>query len=697
MNGPTDDTVRPRFESLGESGVLVDDPIDNVRFAFHSASRIAPRAADPDEFLFPVDAAVSFRTSALTIPSLVNVIVRDRTGDIVADYSPNDGEQRLPDTTHYLELSSTPMKLYLVVERGEAVRRAGDQVRVDLDGEETVRIGARSFHEGPAGTVTVTDDVRDAMDAVSLLGSALKTTDCERSFQTLRGHPPLVERGETFSVPDGVERPATDVRLVLPADRDHVYPAASLAYYLGAEVGPGTDPRLVAGDFEYALDGPEGYESTVNRVLRRVVFLDCLTRTEGYYAVDLHERQRVEPLVDLDFGALYDRPIAAQVREYLSVPYETLAPHVPEWPLTTDVVPVADNVDVLPFAARELSLVRCPDEPSTASSTSPPGALADFYRGPANDDPPTENVVRTDPVETSGHAWVGDGYPLGGDKLTADACRRRVERAVPDQSTIEIRVVCNDPAMKAEGVVNDLYGFRDLLEYDVDIDYGLSTDELADLLGSSVDFLHYIGHVDDDGIRCPDGVLDARTLDDVGVEAFLLNACRSYEQAAALVEKGSYAGVATLSDVSNDLATEVGQILARLLNCGYTLRDAVAVARDQVLTGYRYITIGDGGVELCQTNTGVALRAAVERGDAADFELELRAYATPGYGIGTMYLPYVGDLERRYLSPGVIDTFEMSADELDDYLDITLMPVEFEGDRYWSEETSVADLRSGKR
>ena len=696
MNGSDDDTARPRFESLGGSGLLVEDPIDNVRFAFHSSSHVVPRAADPDEFLFPVDAAVSFRTSELTIPSLVNVIARDRTGDIVADYSPNDGDRELPDAAHYLELSSTPMKFYLVVERGVAVRRAEKRLRVVLDGEETVRIGARSFHERPAGTVTVTDDVRDAMDAISLLGSALKTTGCERSFPNLRGHPPLVERGETFAVPDGIERPETDVQLVLPPDREHVYPATSLAYYLGAEVVPGTDSRLVAGDFEYGLEGSDEYETTVSQVLRQVVFLDCLTRTEGYYEMDLHERQQVEPLVDMDFAALYDRPIAAQLREYLSVPYEALAPHVPEWPLTTDVVPTADNVDVLPFVARDLALVRCPDERETPAPVSPPSELTDFYRGSGDDGPPTENVVTTDPVETTGHAWVGDGYPLGGNKLTADACRRRVERDSPEQSTIEIRVVCNDPGMKAEGIVSDLYGFRDLLEYDVDIDYGLTTDGLADLLGTSFDFLHYIGHVDDDGIRCPDGTLDLRTLDDVGVDAFLLNACRSYEQAAALVEKGSYAGVATLSDVSNDLATEVGQVLARLLNCGYTLRDAVAVARDQVLTGYRYITIGDGGVELCQTNTGVALRATVERGETADFELRLRAYATPDYGIGTMYLPYVPDTERRYLSPGVIDTFEMSAAELDDYLDITLMPVEFEGDRYWSEETSVADLRSGE-
>jgi hypothetical protein len=36
-----------------------------------------------------------------------------------------------------------------------------------------------------------------------------------------------------------------------------------------------------------------------------------------------------------------------------------------------------------------------------------------------------------------------------------------------------------------------------------------------------MDFLHYIGHIDADGFECRDGRLDVRTLDRVGVDAFL--------------------------------------------------------------------------------------------------------------------------------------------------------------------------------
>ena len=234
----------------------------------------------------------------------------------------SDERDRTLDSDAYLvELSTTPMKLYFLVDGRLTIEHRDDTVRFSFDRETTVLVGARSFHDRPAGTITVTDDVRDAMRAVSRFGSALKTLSPERSFPTLRGHPPLVERGEEFAAPNGLEPAETDVELVVPPDREHVYPIVSLAYYLGATVVPGHDPRLVAGSFERSLDGPDGYVETVNRILRQTFFLDCLTRTEGYYKVELHEREAVEPLVDLDFADLYETPLPERLAVYLSVPF----------------------------------------------------------------------------------------------------------------------------------------------------------------------------------------------------------------------------------------------------------------------------------------------------------------------------------------------------------------------------------------
>ncbi|WP_227376164.1 hypothetical protein [Haladaptatus halobius] len=209
-----------------------------------------------------------------------------------------------------------------------------------------------------------------------------------------------------------------------------MYPAASLSYYLGAELVSGNEPTLVADGFEYPLAGLEGYESTVGRTLRQALFLDCVVRTEGYYQIDLHERQQVEPLVDLDFAALYDAPLSERLGVYLDVPFETLEPHVPEWHLTTDIVPTHENVDALPFVANDLALIRCPSRVNDATISAPPHTLTEFCRSTGSVFTENESkplIVEPDTVESIEHAWIGDGYPIGSNKASVKSLRRRFE------------------------------------------------------------------------------------------------------------------------------------------------------------------------------------------------------------------------------------------------------------------------------
>ncbi len=137
-----------------------------------------------------------------------------------------------------------------------------------------------------------------------------------------------------------------------------------------------------------------------------------------------------------------------------------------------------------------------------------------------------------------------------------------------------MHVVCNDAEMTDE-IVDELYGFRDLVEFDVTIDYNRTMTELRGALKSSVDLFHYIGHVDESGFLCADGSLDVQTLDNVGIKTFFLNACSSYEQGMALIEGGSTAGVVTLANVANKTATRVGRTFAGLLNIGFSLANCV--------------------------------------------------------------------------------------------------------------------------
>jgi len=699
------------FDALDQrTGLRIFDPIENALFELYTPESVDPEPASTRGFYFPVDRAVGLRASAVEIPKLVSTVVRNREGEMLADATTS--ETQTFDAGGYLvELQSTPMKLYLVVEGPMEIRPGEESVTVAFERERRVRVGARSFHEHPTGTVTVTDDVTDAMAALSTFGSALKTTSCERSFPTLRGHPPVIERGDSFSVASEIETPDTGVTLVVPPEREYVFPSASLAYYLGAEVVAGDQPRLTVDGFEYDLDGEGGYEATVNRVLEQVFFLDCLTRTEGYYPVDLHEREQVEPLVELEFGDLYGRPLSAQLPAYLSVPYDVLEPYALDWHLTTDVVPVAENLPALPYLADELSLLRTPDE-STPDSPAPTFdaveeftraavAAGDFTRSDAetagvatrstSDGRITDDEMFQAPaVDTIEHAWVGDGYPVNANKVTLDALARQTDRTSPDESAIEVHVVCNDPRMAEENVVGEFYGVRDLVNYDVTIHEELTTAELAALFESPSDFLHYVGHADEAGFRCADGHLDAASLDSVGVEAFLLNACQSYEQGRTLVEKGSLGGVVTLAEVVDSAATKVGRALARLLNVGFSLRPALSIAKEEILVSIEYVTIGDGGLTLCQNESGGPVKLQIRR-DGDEYLIKYYSYPNSSYRLGSM-TAFMADDTYRYLASGESGPFRVTADELSSILNVEFAPTEIDGELRWSKDLSPSNI-----
>ena len=278
------------FAAVAEqSGFLVSDPIERSQFVLSVPDRVRFREADPDAFRFPADAAVSIRTDSLAMETVVSVCVRDDEGELL-DRTEHFADRTFPAGTYSIELFA-PIKLYLRVD--SSVRVVSDATRTRLEFGDTtdVVVGARSHHKRPAATIRTTDRPRDVMRAVSLLGSALKTTSVERSYPTLRGHPPLVERGPAFEAPVGLDPPDTGVRIELPETRRHAYVAAPLSYYLGATVVPGDTPRITTDTgFSHGLGTGENFQTGVERALKRTFFLDCLTRTEGYYQVDLHER-----------------------------------------------------------------------------------------------------------------------------------------------------------------------------------------------------------------------------------------------------------------------------------------------------------------------------------------------------------------------------------------------------------------------
>ncbi|MCG1003676.1 MULTISPECIES: hypothetical protein [Halobacterium] len=692
--------MRPEFDSLVDpDGLLVRDPIENAQFELYTDRVVDPVETSTDQFVLPVDSAVTVTVGSLEIPRLVNVFRWDETETMVGE-SVNQQYTEYPSGWYSLDLPLGPMKLQIVAESALTVRRSENATHLDFEDETTLGLGVRSLHESPAGTITIGDDVEDAMRAVALGSSALKTTSPERSFPSLRGHPPLIERGDSFDAPDAFERPETGVTIEIPRDYGDLFRVSSLAYYLGADVVPGERRVLDVAGARYDLDTERGFEAEVSALLKHVFFLDCVTRTEGFYPVNLHERNVVEDDLGFDPAAVYDASFAQRLRAYLDVPYELTEPHLPQWKLTADIDPDPDHVAAIPFVANELATVRIPEDDEEPDVHDEPDALTEFYRADSATVRSTSggesatdwsNVVKPDETDAIEHAWIAEGFPLGASKTRVESYLRRLNRPVRDQHSISIDIVCNEDEMSEEDIVEEFYGTRDIFEFDITVHYDLTGAELADVLRTDTDFLHYIGHVDERGFQCSDGMFDARTLDEVNVDAFLLNACKSYEQGDALVERGSYGGIVTLANISNDPAVRIGRALARLLNNGFTLQAGLSVARHVTLFGNKYITIGDGTLQLVQSQQGTPLSVTLSEIEDG-YEVQIRGYPTSQCSIGSILTPYIDGNATRYLNSGVIDTFEVSTTKLRDFFNHGVVPVLFDGELTWSDKLLENEL-----
>ncbi|NLV06786.1 hypothetical protein GOC83_11675 [Haloarcula rubripromontorii] len=681
------------FEPLDDRpGLAVIDQIERQRYRIHTPAPIALREAATDVFQYPVGDAVQIRTQAIELPTVVMVYVRDDDGSIAAEVAQFESET-LPADDYVLD-PLTQIKTYMRVEdTAVEVTVDSDRTRIEFDSPTNVLIGARSQHDRPAATVTTTGDPTDVMAAVETFGSALKAYDPERSYPTLRGHPPALEIGETLDIPADIDSPDTGVTLELPPDLASIFVAAPLSYYLGASLVPASEPRLTTDTgFTYSLDTARGFESEVGRTLKRLFFLDCVTRTEGFHQIDLHERAAIEPYVDLDFESLYQQPLAEQVAAYLQVPYDVIEDHIPKWRLTTHIDPVPANAEQLPYVVDDLAIVRTHQQQGLDQASVPAEVEAEFTRDDvitraASSDTAT-NPAETDYVEPQAEdsleqAWIGDSIPIGASKLTKAAFEHRLDRDT-NAEDITIRVVQNDDRMDEERqLVDDVYGTRDDLPFDVTVHDDLTTAELRTVLTTDAEFFHYIGHTEHDGFVCSDGKLDVTTVDSVGIDTFLLNACNSYNQGLALVEKGAIAGIVTLNEVLNDGAVRIGETVARLLNCGFPLRAALTIARGESVLGGQYIVVGDGGVTVTQSEGGTPNMLEIARNDTG-FKLFMNMYPTDIDGLGSITMPLIEDYSYHHLSSGEIGPLLLEKPELEDFLLAQEVPVQFGEELYWS-------------
>jgi hypothetical protein len=678
-------------------GFSIVDHLERRRCAVDTSGPVDPEELPASEFDLPVDRTVSLTTGRLSIPHPIVGYVRDRDGEPMAEITKGD-RRTFREERYRIELT-TPIKLYAVVESAFEIEMTEERLTIDFGGQSDVVLGVRVHHDRPAATVTTTDDPVDLMRAVSSFGSALKTTSCERSYPTLRGHPPAIEYGDAFSLPDVLDPPETGIIIEVPPEYGAVYTVSPLAYYLGATVVPGGDPVITADTgFAHRLgDDSRDFEKSVERVLKQCLFLDCVTRTEGHYPVDLYERTRIEDAVSLDFSELYGRPLADQLEAYLDVPYSVVEPYVPAWKLTAHVESGPGPAEALPFVVRELAAIRTvdsTDRDATANGTSELLGIDEFVRAQGSTRPEGDSgtitghepAVRIDETDALEDMWIGDGVPVGASKGMIEAFRNHVTRS-PSDGDIDITVVVNDHGMVEESrEVNEVYGSREELPFDVTVAKQLTTAELGTVLRGETDFLHYIGHIDECGFECSDGRFNAADINETGVDAFFLNACESYKQGTHLVESGAIAGVTTLTPVSNDEAEAMGKNLARLLNLGFPLYAALDVAS----TGQDYndyTVVGNSSFNIVQPDVGVASSIQIKK-KSESYDAMYYTYPTNRVSIGSITKPLIDNVQKYFLTSGETGEFKLNKRELDEFISLGEFPVINKSNIYWVEDNS---------
>jgi hypothetical protein len=640
----------------------------------------------------PVDETLSCTTRELRLPIAV-VFVSAVSGEQRHEIGNDTDPLELPEGEYVVDVDAE-IKTYLLIDGPATIQKTADfdEVVVTFPEERQFVAGFRSRHERPAYTITTPTTPEGIATTLSHLSSAHKTSTPDRSYPTLRGHPPLVETGDELDVPAEVAAatPDGDVEVVVPPSFDQLFVVAPLAYYLQADVT--IQDRMApllkapAAGVEHEFEPPPYLERSAARLLRKTFFLDTLVRNAGPFGTTLAEASILDAL-GLRAESLYGSNPAERLAAYLDVPFSAIEHRMPEWHLSMYVSPEPQHVSTLPFLLDKLALIFLPRTSELEGSELVERSLDDFYRGPTSGPGAVASVdiVKPELREGRSHGWLADGVPIDVFKSTPTAYHNRLAFLDRDDYQRGVTVVLNDEEMGREhSDVETIYRQR-AEEYAMDLTFekNLSVDELASVFESSNDFVHYIGHCEEDGLRCPSGYLSTTSLGGVETETFFLNACGSFHEGMELVEKGAVAGAVTFSQVLNEHAVRVGSAFARLLMHGFGIERALRLARRRIMMGKDYAVVGDGTHSLPQSESRLPTSVTLERVEDDQFLLTYDQYTTKH--TGAHYHPYVEGNEYADLC-GNDSQFALDHEAVVEFLSRSEVPVIYDGDFYWSEE-----------
>lgn len=509
-------------------------------------------------FDVPVDDAVSLETSAIEFRQGTSVEIRGEEGE---HYGSVNGEFTA-DSGTFIDITAVVKLLAYVEGAAMTGRLVGDEqspqsLLVEFDEPTQVVVGARSFHEEPTATMTVPDDPEALMEAASYLGSSIKEWSAERSWPTLRGHPPAIEVGAERRIPDGLSKPDPDVTVTVPPDIASVLRVTPLAHYFGADVVPGDRAELHIGSQHVEpLGAGADLEQSVDDLLVHALVLDSLVRIGGYYSLPRYEYDELAPELPFYPPELYDEPIHRQLLEYLEVSYGTVAPYAPDWPAVGWLRPRAEDAAAVPYLSSTLSRIHV-----------------------AEDGVPRRPSTLGKPIDLS----TSPSVPRNAAALPPAARERANAHERQPSDGASVLVVGWEPPDSDAFAATDWDRFE-LGDSDPSATYrpSVTRDELRTLLAEPYAHVHYGNRVSEDGFVCSDGVLafDDFPASTVGSLSFQWRRSSIAPLAGVL----DAASVATLTDES--LPLETVQQFAVYLIVG---RSVATSARLAGIEGVRFL------------------------------------------------------------------------------------------------------------
>lgn len=667
------------------------DTITREQYSIHTDRQVTPTVSD-DSLAIPISQTVRIQAASLRLNTPARTYLREVDGEIVDELSFGDALSR--QTGRWLLDFQTPVKTYAQIEAPFTVSITDGTVEVQFERQSAIILGVRAYRRHPTETITTTRAPADIATTISHLSAGLETLSPERSFPTLRNHPPNVEFGAQLQIPPSVEWLDSTTTIHVPFTYEYLYAVAPVAYYLNATLKEGSPKIHIDGHGTWELPD-ETFADRCAQLLKQCVFLDCITRTEGLYPTTLEERVQVEPTLDLDWADLYTSTFETRTATYLDVEYSTIADVVPTWHARGYVPPVAQTAELLPHLLDQLTPVEVIEPEEIRGDDARRLALQRFMdsQDALSRSQPGHSTFEQDipfvdiPIPPEREAlWIGDGIPFGGNHLFDTGIQRYHASDEPDSSEITVTLVCNDSEMvdeidSAEGI----YDSREKVRLSVNVYRNLTTDQLAKQLADQSDLFHFIGHASTAGLHCPDGVLSPSTVDSVGTRAFFLNACSSYIPGRELIDAGAIGGVVTLSDVTEQSAEQVGVMTANLLSIGFSLRNALWIARDQSIVGGQYICVGMDSLWLTHPDGLSACAVTIDKTDSG-WRIQGASYPSLHFGIGSM-TGYKFDPEGRMsLAGGIFAREGLSDATLREFLQADESPVRYDGEWMWGDQ-----------